>query len=438
MKKTVSDWFPFYYGWVIVGVSFITTIVNYGIWWSFPIFYVNILSEFGWSRAATATIFTVGSVVYGFGSLVAGTLVDKFGPRKLIPAACFLLAFGCLIGSISTQRWHFYVAYGVFMGLGVICAGYVPITVALSNWFVKKRGTALGIGLAGNVAPPLLAVPIQHLISTIGWRGSYAILAAIVIVVIAPLTGVFMRTRPQDLGLEPEGSKIATEAENGFKMVRPGRGVENEIVNKEWVETDWSLFKGMKTHPFWLLVGVTITLSTGAGMIMHHLVALVVDLGQSEELAAFIFSLAGLMAAAGRLGGFLADRLGREVTFTIVTSLFLGSALGLMIIIHGGQIWLFYIYAITFGLGFGLSSPALSCAAADLFGGRRFGSILGFVNIGFGVGQGAGAWLGGAIFDHTGSYRLAVMTAIPLFALMCLFFWLAGPRKVRKVVSPNS
>jgi len=136
-------------------------------------------------------------VVYGFGSLVAGALVDRFGPRKLFPLACFLIAAGCLINSVAHQLWHFYAAYGVFIGLGVICAGFVPMAVILSNWFVKKRGAALGVALIGNIQPPLLAVPIQYLIATFGWRASYAILGAVALFAIAPLTALLMRQAMQ-------------------------------------------------------------------------------------------------------------------------------------------------------------------------------------------------------------------------------------------------
>ena len=91
----------FFYGWVIVGVSFVVMIVAYGVWWSFPIFFVSILDEFGWSRAGAASIFTVGSVVYAFSSFVAGVVFDRLGPRLLIPVAGVLIAIGCVISSVS-------------------------------------------------------------------------------------------------------------------------------------------------------------------------------------------------------------------------------------------------------------------------------------------------------------------------------------------------
>jgi MFS family permease len=426
---------PFYYGWVIVGTALATMLVAYGIWWSFSLFYVQILKEFGWSRGDTATIFTVGSIVYGFGSLVAGALVDRLGPRKLFPLACVLIAIGCLICWGAKALWHFYVAYGVFMGLGVICAGFVPMAVILSNWFVRKRGAALGVALIGNIQPPLLAVPIQQLIATFGWRDSYAILGAIAFLVIAPLTAWLMRTAPKDIGVEPDGLP-------GQEDHRPTRRSSEQrqpryriqIVNQEWAETDWTLGRAVKTHQFWLLCAMMGAMGIGAGMIMHHLVAMALDVGHSAALAAFVFSLAGVCAIMGRLGGFFSDRWGREVVFIIMGFFFILSSLSLLTMIHSGAAWPLYLYALAYGLGAGLSSPTFGAAAADLFIGRGFGAILGFINISYGIGQGVGAWAGGAIFDKTGSYSLAMLTAVPLFAAMCLLFWLAGPRKIRRMV----
>jgi MFS family permease len=435
-SKSFPANFPCYYGWVIVGTALVTMLVAYGVWWSFSIFYVQILKEFGWSRGDTATIFSVGSIVYGFGSLVAGALVDRFGPRKLFPFACLLIAAGCLINSVARQLWHFYAAYGVFIGLGVICAGFVPMTVVISNWFFKKRGAALGVALIGNIQPPLLAVPIQYLIATFGWRISYAILGAVALFVIAPLTALLMRTRPQDVGLDPDGLSKKEGHEPSLRgihnTVRPRYRIQ--IVNPKWAGTDWTLGRAAKTNPFWLLCAMMGTMGIGTGIIMHHLVAMAVDVGHSAALAAFIFSLAGIFAIMGRLGGYFSDRWGREIVFTIFAFFFILSSLSLLIMIHNGGVWPLYLYALAYGLGAGLTSPTFGAGMADLFIGRNFGAILGFINITYGIGQGIGVWAGGAIFDKTGSYTLALVTAIPLFAVMCFLFWLAGPRRVRKVM----
>jgi MFS family permease len=389
---------------------------------------VSMLKEFGWSRAGTAAIFTIGSIVYGFCSLPAGALIDRVGPRKLLPAAAALVAGGCLISSASTEKWHFYVSYGAFMGIGTICMGYVPISALISNWFAQRRGKALGIALVGNVAPPLLAFPIQELISVSGWRTAYLVLGATLLVVIAPLTLLLMRSRPQDLGLEPDGG-----AARGDMAGKPAQRVFLEVVDRKWAETEWRLGNSLKTFRFWALTGVMVTLGIGNGTIMSHLVAMVVDMGRSREMAALIFSLAGLVAAAGRVSGFLSDRIGREATYTLLTALHIASVIALLVFLKDPQAWPLYFYAVAFGFGYGLCSPTLSAGAADLFIGRNFGRILGFSNIAYGIGLGIGAWAGGAVFDLTGSYCGAVWITIPVYALMGLSYWAMAPRKVRRI-----
>ncbi len=431
MGRPIASRFPFYYGWVIVAVTFVSMIVAYGIWWSFPVFYIAILDEFGWSRAATAGIFTAGSVVYGIGSFVSGMLVDKFGARRVLPAAALILTAGCVISSVSNQIWHFLIAYGLFMGFGTISAGFVPTSVVVSNWFVEKRGTALGIALVGNGLAPLLAVFTQRLISDFGWRSAYLVLAVVPLLTIVPLASVFIRTRPRDIGIKPGGHQDGIERAVEKKQRQVSYRLE--VVDRKWAEANWTLLKSFRTSRFWLLLGMMVNMGFGMGIVWTHQVAFAVGLGYSQAVAAFIFGLSGGMAAAGRLAALLSDRIGREVTMTISAVLSALGILALLGITFNNQSWLLYFYAVIFGVGLGLNAPVYSATAADLFSGRGYGSILGFINIGWGIGSGLGAWFGGAVYDRTGDYRLAIATAIVVFLLMSLFCWLAAPRKVRRV-----
>jgi MFS family permease len=431
LHRSVTELFPFYYGWVIVGVSLIVMLVVYGIWWSFPVFYVTILDAFGWTRAQTATIFTAGSVIYGVSSVAAGVLIDRFGPRKLIPMAGLIIATGCIVSASSHQIWHFYISYAVFMGFGTIAAGFVPNAAVLANWFVNQRGTALGIASVGEGAAPLLAMVTQRLINHMGWRYSYWVLAAITLFFVVPLSALFMRLTPECVGLSPDGKSKWNQS--SYKRSE----VEThclEIVDKKWVESDWTLLKGMKTYRFWLLFGIMLTIGIGMGILLTHQIALTKDMGYSETTSAFIFALTGLVTAIARFGGVLADRFGREITSTIALLVSTLGILALLLLSNTNQTWLLYMYAIAFGFGLGLFAPTYSCTAADLFSGKGFGAILGFVNIGWGVGSGIGAWIGGAVFDSTGNYEMALLIGVAAFLLVCLFIWLAAPRKIRRVV----
>ncbi|HSR13098.1 MAG TPA: MFS transporter, partial [Thermodesulfobacteriota bacterium] len=248
------------------------------------------------------------------------------------------------------------------------------------------------------------------------WQRTYLVLALVLMTVVAPSAALLLRTRPRDLGLEPDG------------VPAPGENCAIEMNSRFGL----SLSEGLRTRQFWAMAGVMLTIAVGIGITMQHVIAMAVDMGHAREFGALIFSIAGILAAAGRLSGFVSDRLGREAAFTIVGILFLASVFALLGFLATKEAWTLYLYAVTFGLGSGLSSPTIGAGAADLFGGRSFGKILGFANISYGVGIGVGAWAGGMIFDRMGSYRLAVLAAIPLFILMSALFWVMAPGKAKK------
>ena len=136
---------PIYYGWIIVLIGFACQFFIYGVRNSFSVFYLAILNDFGWSRADTALIFSINVVVYGFTSPFAGTLVDRFGPRKVMPVGILILALGTIACSIVSQIWHFYILFGLVAAIGSCLSGFVPNMAVLSHWFVKRRGAAFGI-----------------------------------------------------------------------------------------------------------------------------------------------------------------------------------------------------------------------------------------------------------------------------------------------------
>ena len=139
-----------YYGWIIVGISFWIMSIDYAIWYAFPLFYVEILNEFGWTRAETALIYSLGAIVYGVGSAVGGMLFDKFGPKKTITFAAVVMAVGLAGCSQVAKIWHFFLFWGGMTSFGVCTAGFVPNVALVSKWFIRRRATAVGIAMAGG------------------------------------------------------------------------------------------------------------------------------------------------------------------------------------------------------------------------------------------------------------------------------------------------
>ena len=158
-----------FYGWIVLTIAFITLVLGYGIRNSFSVFYPTIVKEFGWGRGNTALMFSITFIVYGVVSPLAGGLVDRFGPRLILPIGAFIMGVGIALCSIASTQWHFYLFYGVIMvAVGLSLVGWTPLSAVISNWFVKKRGFAFGILAAGFGGSLVFALVAQFLISVFG------------------------------------------------------------------------------------------------------------------------------------------------------------------------------------------------------------------------------------------------------------------------------
>ncbi|MFC1886615.1 MFS transporter [Thermodesulfobacteriota bacterium] len=416
-----------FYGWVIVGIAFLIMSVTYAVWYSFPFFYVSILEEFRWSRAGAALIYSIGSVVYGFGSFVGGAVLDRFGPKKSFAFSTVLLAVGLIGCSRATEIWHFFLFWGGLTSLGIAMVGFVPCVALVSGWFDRKRATAIGIAQAGGRESFIVQPIIQTLILSFGWRNTYLWLTAAVVVLIA-LPAQFLKRSPKEMGLSTDGEK--TTPANKKTNIRQTKRV---VVDKQWADTDWTLQRGLKEYRCWALLVMLLLSSAAFGIIMIHQVVFVVDIGFSKMFASYLVLIFGISSMLGRLCGFLSDMVGRERAYTLGG---VGVIFGLVMLIFVQDVshaWMLYVYSVCFGFFSGLNTPTYASTAADMFEGRHFGAILGFINIGFGLGNALGAWFGGYIFDMFQSYTIAFFAAIIVMGLACGFIWIAAPGKVRRM-----
>lgn len=419
----------FFYGWVIAGLALLCAVVIYGLRYSFSVFYVAILDDFGWSRAATSIIFSIHMLMYGISAPLAGVLVDRFGARKVLAVGLLLLAFGFGASSLGQSPWQFYLLYGTIMALGAAIAGFTPLSALLAGWFVKRRGTAYGIYGMGFGLCFLMQPLAEYLVLTVGWRAAFAIIGAIPAVIVIPLVLLFMKSKPQDMGLLPDG---AAPSDDPSPAVRAS--AEALVVDKNWASREWTLLTALKTRPLWFLfLAEFLVWGIGYSMVMNHQIAFFVDAGYSGMFAASLVGLFGIMYAVGNLFGFISDRIGREVTYTIGTLSALLAISMLLILSYRQNVALPYVYAVAYGFGGGLITPAITAAAADLFHGRHFGTIFGFLTFGFGSGGFIGAWLGGYVHDVAGRYFWAIVIVTFAYVGACVLVWLAAPRKVRLV-----
>ena len=417
---------PFFYGWVIVAVVFVTMGVGVNARTAFSLLFPPILDEFGWERGVTAGAFSFGFLVSAVLSPSLGRLMDRRGPRVVIEMGVGLMAAGLMLAPLVRQPWHLYATLGVLVGGGSICLSYTGQALFLPNWFVRRRGLAMSVAFSGVGVGSIILLPwLQSLIGHSGWRAACWALGLLVLALLAPLN-LLLRHRPEDLGLEPDGDDAP-----------PGTVAANRtsnVLDPAWVAVDWTLGRAMRTARFWwIAVGYLCGLFAWYAVQVHQTKYLV-EIGFSPTDAAWALGLVSLAAIPGQIAlGHLSDRIGREWVWTVGSLGFALCYLALLLLRHAPTPPLLYLMVVSQGmLGYGLTS-VIGAIPAEIFQGRHYGTIFGSLMLASIAGGAAGPWVTGALHDATGSYTLAFWIAIGCSALSAVAIWLAAPRKVRAV-----
>lgn len=405
-----------HYGWVILAASFATLGVMYGTTFAFPVFFVALVQEFGWSRASTASIFSLNMMVAGLSAPLAGHLVDRYGPRRVLPWGAVLLGSGLLLSAATGSLWHLWIAFGLVDALGGGILGPVAHTALLSNWFIRSRGSAIGIAFAGMGAGLFVFSPLaQAAMDRVGWRGAFLVLGVLSLALLLPLTVLCQRDRPEELGLGPDGE---------WEPRRPSASPAGRAAGA--VEGP-SLATALRSPGFWGFVSCYFFTPVSMMSVTTHQVAHVVDLGFGKMTAVNVLGTVGMLSSVGRvMFAILSDRIGRVWTATLSYAC---SALGILVLMlltpTWGAGWL-YLFALFFGISFGARGPIVSAMTADTYRGRHYGTIFGLIHLSNGLGAAVGPWVGGWLYDTTGSYRLAFGVAMGSVGLACVSLWLAG------------
>jgi len=419
---------PFFYGWVVVSVAFVTMAVAVNARTAFSLLYSPILDEFGWDRGVTAGAFAVGFFVATAGTPVFGMMMDRWGPRLVIPVAALLAVIGFVIATGIETPVGLFVSFGLFVIAGSVGMSYVGHSMFLPNWFVAKRGLAIGIAFSGVGVGSITLLPLaQVIIEAWGWRAACLACAGAVAVVVIPLNVLFQRRQPSDMGLEPDGGG---RREKDGSVSAP---VDN-VVDRAWAETDWTLGKAMRTARFWWICLAYFSGLFAWYSVQVHQTRYLTDNGFGATEAAIALGLVGSFGVIGQIGiGALSDRIGREWCWTLSC---LGFVLCYAALIALGEmpsrVLLYGMVVVQGGLGYGLAAM-FGAIPAEIFAGKRFATIFSATASFANVGAGVGPWVTGAIFDATGSYYSAFLLSVALSVVSAGCIWMAAPRKVRLV-----
>ena len=415
----------FYYGWVIVGLAMLSMAYWFGLRTTFSVFFVALIDNFHWGRAAGAGAQSIAMVVYMMMAPIIGAMVDRMGPRKIIVPGIILTGLGLLLCTKIQTLFQFYLFFGVMAGMGITCLSITPFTVILSQWFDKKRGMANGLAGVGIGMGPLLFVPLfQYLISSWGWRSAFLVFSVLVLTIPLPLNALFLKHKPEDLGLMPDGNHPRTVPAIEPKQKTDPPSIQNARTLKDL----------MKTARFWALIIFPSLTVFGVYIVIVHHVRYLVDLGVGRMWAASLFAVIGAISGGFRFfWGWLSDRIGREITYTIGGICFSLGILALLLFQYIASPFLLYLFALFFGAGWGSTAPMFMSISGDLYKGKNFGLIYGLVEGNIGVGAAVGTWLGGYIFDQTQNYFWAFVLAILISFISVFLVWFVAPRKFRLV-----
>jgi MFS family permease len=417
---------PVFYGWIIVAAAFITMAIGVNARTAFSLLFPPILDEFGWDRAIVAGVFSFGFFISALVAPFVGRMVDRKGPRLVVEAGVVFVIAGLCLATLAREVWQFYLTLGMLIGIGGNLLGYGVQSVILPNWFVRRRGLAIGIAFSGVGLGSIVLLPwMQILIARDGWRWACLALALITAVLLIPLN-LLLRKRPQDIGLHPDGDAAAAP--------RSSSGHAGNVVDTAWASVTWTLARAMRTARFWWIALGYFSILYAWYAVQVHQTKYLIEIGVSPMHAAWALGIVSLAGIPGQIVfGHASDRIGREWAWAIGCLGFAICFAALIALQGGANPVLLYTMIIAQGfLGYSATS-VMGPIVVEIFEGPHFGSIFGMLMF-FAISGGAvGPWVTGLLHDHTGNYNAAFWIALAFSVLSALAIYLAAPRKVRAV-----
>ncbi|MDD4860367.1 MAG: MFS transporter [Dehalococcoidales bacterium] len=389
-----------FYGWIIALCCTLITLTNGGIFFTFGIFFKPVAFDLGWSRSEFAINYGVMLAAYAPGAYFTGKLADRFSPRKVMLVAAILVGLGYFGCSRAQDLPGMVLSYTV-MGLGLGSTLGLP-TATIQRWFLKLRGTMLGIVNAGMGVGGFIFAPLSNsLIDRYGWREAYLTIGLVFAAVLA-LSACFLIAEPRTKHLSPYGYE-------------PGLSHDSHSLGS--VDTPTSLSQVFRHPVLWVITGLYIVSFMPSFFISTHLVPYITDRSVSAASAAQGVGLMAATSAAGRLiMNWVAGKIGWIRSLVLCYIVAALSVVSLLIINTEVS---FYLFAVAYGISWGSTISLLGGTVAYFFGLAALSEIMGFV---LGVATLVGCaipWVAGVVFDRTNTY-------IPALVLAAAFYLGAG------------
>lgn len=411
-----------YYGWWLTGVAALVMVVGtVPLFQGMPAWFVVLEGSFGWSRTQLSVAFALTRVEGTIMGPVAGYLIDKLGPRRMVLIGLPVLGVGFLIFSRVENLWQFYGAF-VVMSLGAGLGTWLPMMTVLNHWFERRRSMAMslameGFAVGGIVLVPALAWAIDpSQPDRFGWRATAAGIGVVIIILALPISRL-VRNRPEEYGEQPDGRLVRSAALSPTESRQPA----NAAVDYTWQEA-------LRTREFWLITMGHACTSIVIVTLMVHLGPMLNDRGFSLQTVGWVVSTYLAVSAVFTLvGGYIGDRIPIHLAlfgFSVVQS----TAVLILLIVHTAPAA--YLFAVVLGIGFGGRTPMTTAIRGVYFGRKAFASITGVSMIPMNILLLVFPLFAGIMFDAVGSYTAPFITvAVVSFIGAVLFLLLGEPAR---------
>ena len=406
----------FFYGWVVVAVCFISTFFSGATAQLFTsIMVVPITAELRWTRTEMAGALTLGVIATGLLDVALGPLADRFGPRAIVSLGAVVVSAGFFALSGMQELWHFYAAYVIGRGVAQAAISGVVTSTAVTNWFVRRRGRAMGImGMAFQFSNTILIPAAGFIAQAASWRWVYGLLGAGTALCVILPAAVLLRRRPEDVGLSPDGDAF------------PPRGGEAPALRDA---ESFTPREAVQTRAFWLLAAAQFLMAFVSGSLTFNLAPYFTDVGISVGAVALAMSLFALASGfSSTMWGFLSERFS-ERSLAIVASL-LGAAGTAFFLVTRSDL-LAVLFSGYYGITARGEGSLLSLIQARYFGRGSYGAIRGIMGPIAYVSLGFGPLVGSLAFDLWGSYVGFLCALVVCHVLMAGLLVLARPPSLR-------
>ena len=406
-----------FWGWYVVMGAFLISSISYGARYSFGIFVKPMSIDYGWSRSVVSLGASINMLVYSFCAIFLGRMLDKAAPRWIITAGAIVASVSYILTGLSRTPFQFYLAYGVLCGAGTACMGLLVVNSSVGKWFIRKRGIAIGISTMGVSFGTVALTPLAgYIVKNYDWRYGFVFLGITFVLIGVSLSQLFMgRMSPESYGLFPDGDGTAAAASGEHYFQEHPAHISSNII--------------FRNSRFWILVACFSMAVMTLMSVFVHQVAYALDNNIENVVAASSLGALGFGGFCGQFFfGWLSDRIA-DVKYSAVLGMVVMAA-GMVLLLKATTAQRLYFYAIVYGFGYGSLGPMMPILLADRFGRHALGSVYGWLTFFMGMGGGIGPFMGGLIYDWSGSYTYVWQVNIVILVGCALLMLGLTPRAV--------